>query len=230
VGLLIDSSGNEVRLPAGRTIEFCRRDDRASSRSPNGVNANLVLLDPGSAALNQNDQDDDEQYPGDDLDNRCAIHEKLPFRAKNLVHSLPCHHGTRATLQAKRQCLRFCATRNSSAGSLPLQGTAEISAQPALLDPCAAALNQNDQHDEKQHAGDNLDNRGTVHFRLLLSLDSKRGSKRIDHQKDRRPKRDQKERGKNEEDKREDQFDGGFGRRFFNHLNALGSQCVRMHA
>ena len=32
-----------------------------------------------------------------------------------------------------------------------------------LLDPGAAALNQDDKHNDKQHARDNLDDRGTVH-------------------------------------------------------------------
>jgi len=43
-----------------------------------------------------------------------------------------------------------------------------------LLDPGAAALNQDDKHNDKQHARDNLDDRGTVHeiplSELLASL------------------------------------------------------------
>jgi len=35
--------------------------------------------------------------------------------------------------------------------------------KPVLLDPCAAALNQNDQDDDKKYAADNLDNRDTAH-------------------------------------------------------------------
>jgi len=35
---------------------------------------------------------------------------------------------------------------------------------PVLLYPGAAALNQDDQDHNKQNAGDNLDNRGTVHY------------------------------------------------------------------
>jgi hypothetical protein len=37
-----------------------------------------------------------------------------------------------------------------------------------LLNPCAAALDQDHQHDDKQHARDNADNRGTVHFEISL--------------------------------------------------------------
>src|SRR5580698_1893643 len=38
----------------------------------------------------------------------------------------------------------------------------------ALLDPCATALDQNDQHDHEQHAGSNPDNRGSVHVKFSL--------------------------------------------------------------
>jgi hypothetical protein len=49
-----------------------------------------------------------------------------------------------------RPCRLPCATRPSI--------------QPQLLYPRATALNQNDQHDDKKHAGDNPDNRDTIHF------------------------------------------------------------------
>jgi hypothetical protein len=45
-----------------------------------------------------------------------------------------------------------------------LHGSAGRQAQTALLDPSAAALNQNDQDDDKQHSGDNLDNRASFHI------------------------------------------------------------------
>ncbi len=34
-----------------------------------------------------------------------------------------------------------------------------------LLDPCATALDQNDQHDHEQYASNNLDYRGSVHVK-----------------------------------------------------------------
>ena len=40
--------------------------------------------------------------------------------------------------------------------------------KPVLLDPCAAALDQNDQYDHKQNAGNNPDNRGAVHNEFPL--------------------------------------------------------------
>jgi len=46
--------------------------------------------------------------------------------------------------------------------------------EPTLLHPGAAPLNQDDKHNDKQHARDNLDDRGTVHeiplSELLASL------------------------------------------------------------
>jgi hypothetical protein len=38
---------------------------------------------------------------------------------------------------------------------------------PTLLNPCAAALDQNDQHDEKQSCGNNADEGSTVHGESL---------------------------------------------------------------
>jgi hypothetical protein len=37
----------------------------------------------------------------------------------------------------------------------------------ALLDPCAAALDQDNQNNYKKHPGNNLDNRGVVHLNPL---------------------------------------------------------------
>jgi len=42
-------------------------------------------------------------------------------------------------------------------------GAAEFREQSALTDPSPAALNQNNQHDKKEHTGNNPDNQGTVH-------------------------------------------------------------------
>jgi hypothetical protein len=36
-----------------------------------------------------------------------------------------------------------------------------------LLDASAATLDQDDQHDDEQHAGSNPDKSGTVHFKFL---------------------------------------------------------------
>jgi hypothetical protein len=57
-----------------------------------------------------------------------------------------------------------------------LAANAEFDAGPGryvkavLLNPRAAALNENNQHNHKQHAGNNADNRGTVHVRIPLLI------------------------------------------------------------
>lgn len=51
----------------------------------------------------------------------------------------------------------------SGAGLIP--GPAGRCMTSALLHPCATALDQNDQHDHEQHAGNNPDNRGSVHVK-----------------------------------------------------------------
>jgi len=38
-----------------------------------------------------------------------------------------------------------------------------FNAEIRLLNPCATPLNQNDQHDDKEHAKNNPNNRNTVH-------------------------------------------------------------------
>jgi hypothetical protein len=40
--------------------------------------------------------------------------------------------------------------------------------QAVLLNPCAAALDQDDKHNDKQHAGNNPNNCGTVHVNSPL--------------------------------------------------------------
>jgi hypothetical protein len=41
--------------------------------------------------------------------------------------------------------------------------------QTRLLHPCATPLNQDDQHDNKEHTGYDPDNRGSVHIDFLPS-------------------------------------------------------------
>jgi hypothetical protein len=45
-----------------------------------------------------------------------------------------------------------------------LRSAAGRQAQAVLLDSRAAALNQNDQDDDKQHSGNNLDNGASFHI------------------------------------------------------------------
>jgi hypothetical protein len=46
-----------------------------SPAPPDGVGSNL--LDPRTAALNQNDQNDDNQYTGNYPDKQCGVHKSL---------------------------------------------------------------------------------------------------------------------------------------------------------
>jgi hypothetical protein len=55
-------------------------------------------------------------------------------------------------------------------GQLSLESPGPLSKQIRLLDASAAALNQDDQHDDKKHPGHNPDNRGLIHFVSLPSL------------------------------------------------------------
>jgi hypothetical protein len=47
--------------------------------------------------------------------------------------------------------------------------------QALLLDLRAAALDQDNQHDDEKHAGNNPDNHGLVHIESPFSLDNKFG-------------------------------------------------------
>ena len=55
-------------------------------------------------------------------------------------------------------------------GQPSLESPGPLSKQIRLLDASAAALNQDDQHDDKKHPGHNPDNRGLIHFDSLPSL------------------------------------------------------------
>jgi hypothetical protein len=51
-------------------------------------------------------------------------------------------------------------------------GAAGVCAQPVLLDPSAATLNQNNQQDDKQNACSNPNNQFTTHFDSSFLKDS----------------------------------------------------------
>jgi hypothetical protein len=48
--------------------------------------------------------------------------------------------------------------------TVQVNNVADDPPEPPLLDACAAALNENHQHDHKQNTGDNPNNGGVVHF------------------------------------------------------------------
>jgi hypothetical protein len=112
-----------------------------------------VLLDPRAAALNKNDQHDHKQNAGDNPNNRDTVHFDFPFFD---------HRASFPSLI--RTSARPGRLRKLSAKPVQLHGAAGILAQAVLLDPRAAALDQYDEHDDKQNAGNNPNDRDTVHF------------------------------------------------------------------
>ena len=63
--------------------------------------------------------------------------------------------------------------------------------QTQLLNPSAPALNQQNQHDNKQDAANNSNNRGTVHIESLLSSMTHEQFERTHHRYDRGTQGDQ---------------------------------------
>ena len=99
----------------------------------------------------------------------------------------------------------------------------------ALVDPLAAALDQDDQQNDGDDAGYNPDNRYIVHVRSPF-LVAKVLAKVFHDDDGGRAERHKKERWKDEEDEREDQLDGGLGGLLFNLLAALRAERVGVDA
>jgi hypothetical protein len=96
----------------------------------------------------------------------------LSLSLNSVLRALPNLNGTGKTPGArKRRGSRPAKRRSLPAAPVKPYGTAGTLAAPALFDPCAATLNQDDQYDDKQDTGNNADNCGTVHgFYLLPSM------------------------------------------------------------
>src|ERR1017187_1124324 len=86
-------------------------------------------------------------------ENRARVHASSPTAAT----------GHRDNLSSQWRGARPAGISSWPAKFVQLHDATSSSVKPVLLDPCAAALNQDDQNDDEEHAGDNLDNRGTVH-------------------------------------------------------------------
>jgi hypothetical protein len=190
-----------------------------------------VLLDPRTAALNQHDQNDNKEYTGNNLDNRGTVHNNFPFSFSTTCFSVPNGEpNAEETRSQSRKVLypQDCGDRQIAHTS---HGATGSSAKTMLLDLRAAALNQNDQNYDKEHTGNNLDNRGTVHpdsslFQPAKISTCKRRLERIDHHDDRRPKDNDKERGEDKENQGKDQLDRGLRRRFLHLLHALRPEGI----
>jgi hypothetical protein len=79
-------------------------------------------------------------------------------------------NGTRQISPSKDGAPRGKGMPDEVRGQLSLESPGPLSKQIRLLDASAAALNQDDQHDDKKHPGHNPDNRGLIHFDSLPSL------------------------------------------------------------
>jgi hypothetical protein len=91
-----------------------------------------------------------------------------------------------------------------------------------LTNLSTTALNQNDQHDDKEHAGNYPDNRCIVHVSSPLSM-REILVKRFRYHDSGRTQSHQKERGEDKEHQRKDQLDGGLCRLLLHFLAALRS-------
>jgi hypothetical protein len=84
-----------------------------------------------------------------------------PLSHRNILDALPDLSEARATPGAKtaKSPVRITADRQQSTH---LDGAAGTKTRSALLDPRTAPLDQNNQDDDRQHAGNNLNSR-TAH-------------------------------------------------------------------
>lgn len=84
-----------------------------------------------------------------------------------------------------------------------------------LADAGTPALDQESQHNEEQHSGDDANDCNVVHVRFSFLSLAEVFAERICHENRRRSKRDQEQAGKNEDHERKDQLDGRLGGSFF---------------
>ena len=119
-----------------------------------------MLVDLSAAAQNQNNDSDDNQHTSDYADNRATVHYNSSFFQQN-AGCAPRFEQIRATPGANMAKLpaRKIVDRPAKRAftTPPVQ-------KAALLDLCAAALDQNNDSDDNQHTGSNPDNHGTIHI------------------------------------------------------------------
>jgi hypothetical protein len=91
------------------------------------------------------------------------------LRCTTTFHSLPRPSETREPAAA--EAAQFPARKKekpASEAGAGFSASPEYKKPPELLDPGAAALDQKNKHGDKQYAGNNPDNRDTVHNKLLF--------------------------------------------------------------
>ena len=123
-----------------------------------------LLLNSCAPTLNEHKQHDNKQRTGNNSNNRNAIHKASSFSIEILrLHS--------TTLSRTRAKLVTNTARTPASTGQQYWPSELMNAQghlvphaAVLLDPCAAALNQQSQHDDKQDAGYNSNNQNTIHL------------------------------------------------------------------
>jgi len=122
---------------------------------------NPFLLHARTAALNQNDQHDYKQNARDHLNDRGIVHDiPLSFKSKNYQALRSCSQDADSKQKQRVNISVPASQRAMHRNRFNPDGPGR---EPILLNPGAAPLNQNDKHDDKQNAGDNLNDGGIVH-------------------------------------------------------------------
>jgi hypothetical protein len=120
-----------------------------------------VLLNPGAATLDQNNQHDDKQNAGDDADEGGAVHgESLSINDSCDVQS-----GFAGSGFVSRRSGAL-SVRNDGARQLSSYGSKErrrATSKTKLVDLGTTTLNQNNQHDDEEQARHNANQSGAIH-------------------------------------------------------------------
>jgi hypothetical protein len=120
-----------------------------------------VLLDPGAATLDQNNQHDDEQNAGNDADEGGAVHGE----SLSINDSFEVLYGFAGSGFVSRRSGTL-SVRNDGARQRSSCGTRErrrASSKTELVDLGATTLNQNNQHDDEEQARHNANQSGAIH-------------------------------------------------------------------
>jgi hypothetical protein len=129
-----------------------------------------VLLDPCAAALNQKNHHDYKKHTANNANDGDVIHE-TPLSFDDTFQSVPA--GAKDGNATPKLC--DCMTGDFGArrpvNLMQLRGAAKTPPHTVLLDPCAAALNQKNQHDYKEHAANNANDGDTVHSNPPFFID-----------------------------------------------------------
>jgi hypothetical protein len=159
----------------------CEKDAGKAPFSPQKSMLRIALLHARATALNHNDQHNHEQNTGNYANNCCAIHHfppiQFPNASKTPADSQCMSHDASLLLGfflheetgLYKLLHRLYSLRPRSISQPMGWPIARCPKHGMLLHPCATALNQNNQHERKQHARNYADNRRAIHpvFSLL---------------------------------------------------------------